>query len=63
MDDILSSVGLIVLAVLLFAIAGFVNIWALNTLFPVLDIPYNFSTWLASFVLFANLASFRKRNS
>jgi len=26
-------------------------IWALNTLFPALAIPYNFWTWLATLVL------------
>jgi len=28
-----------------------VSIWALNTLFPVLAIPYTFETWLAAMAL------------
>lgn len=28
-----------------------VSIWALNTLFPVLAIPYTIETWLAAMVL------------
>ena len=27
------------------------TIWALNTLFPVLAIPYTFETWLATIIL------------
>lgn len=33
--------------VLVIAIGPLLTIWALNTLFPVLDIPYTFWTWLA----------------
>lgn len=49
------SVLLVVLFVLLI-IAAFVAmplalVWSLNCLFPVLHIPYSFSTWLASLVL------------
>ena len=29
----------------------FVTIWTLNTLFPVLAIPYNFETWVAALFL------------
>jgi hypothetical protein len=32
------------------------TIWSLNTLFPVLTIPYTLETWLASFFLFAGLS-------
>ena len=60
MSDLINAVGLIVLAILIIALAGFVNIWALNTLFPVLAIPYNGWTWLASMILFANFAHFKK---
>ena len=43
--------GLIVFAVIL-AIAGpLITIWALDTMFPALNIPMNFQTWLASLVL------------
>jgi len=44
------------LIIFLVAIGPLAGIWALNTLFPVLAIPYNFSTWLAAAVLMAVLA-------
>ena len=45
---------LIVAVVILAIVAGpLVNIWAINTLFPVLAIPYTFSTWLAALVVTA----------
>lgn len=34
-----------------------VNIWALNTLFPVLAIPYTFKTWLATAILSSVVAA------
>jgi len=45
-----------VILVLLFALAVIVfgplaSLWALNTLFPVLAIPYTFDTWAASLIL------------
>jgi hypothetical protein len=60
MNDFLSTLGLIVLVILVIALAGFLNIWALNTLFPVLAIPFNIWTWLASMILFANFARIKK---
>ena len=42
----------IVAGVLALLILGpLVTIWSLNTLFPVLNIPYNFETWVAAAVL------------
>jgi hypothetical protein len=39
---------LIVIVLVLAAVfAPFMTIWSLNTLFPTLDIPMNFWTWLA----------------
>ena len=32
-------------------VAPLVTIWALNTLFPVLAIPYTFDTWLAMLLM------------
>ena len=32
-------------------------LWALNTLFPSLAIPYTFETWLAAFIIPATLKS------
>jgi hypothetical protein len=45
---ILGSVFLIVAIIVLGPIA---SIWALNTLFPSLAIPYTFETWLAALLL------------
>ena len=51
-----TSVALIVALVLLIVIfAPFATIWSLNTLFPVLAIPYSIETWLAVIVLSAAL--------
>jgi hypothetical protein len=39
-------------------------IWALNTLFPVLAIPYGIETWLAAFIIpaaFKTELSFKKK--
>jgi hypothetical protein len=45
---------LVIIAVLsLIFIAPFVVIWALNSLFPVLAIPFTWQTWLSVNVLFS----------
>ena len=47
---------LIFLLVVLAVAAGpLVTIWALNSLFPALAIPYTFSTWLAVIIVGAVL--------
>ena len=48
------------LIIFIIVFAGFANIWALNTLFPSLSIPYTFWTWLASIILFANIVNFNR---
>ena len=48
---LITGVFLIVLIVLLIIIGPLATIWALNTLFPALAIPYEFTTWLAVIVL------------
>ena len=40
-----------VLIVALIAIGPLLTIWALNTLFPALAIPYTFDTWAAVILL------------
>jgi hypothetical protein len=40
---ILGAIAILALAIF----SPFVTIWCLNTLFPVLAIPYTFETWLA----------------
>lgn len=47
----LTGLVLIALIVLLIIIGPLATIWALNTLFPALAIPYDFFTWLAVIVL------------
>mgnify|MGYP006295468461 CR=1 FL=1 len=41
----------IVVAVVIVAIGPLLTIWSLNTLFPVLAIPYSFDTWCAVVLL------------
>jgi hypothetical protein len=46
-------VGFALLIVVLVVIGPLATIWALNTLFPILAIPYNFYTWAAVLVMSA----------
>ncbi len=46
---------ILILAVLILIGAPLALIWALNTLFPVLAIPYTLETWLAAFIIPAAL--------
>ena len=48
MDKVLVYV---ILVVALVAIGPLLIIWALNTLFPVLAIPYAFDTWAATVLI------------
>jgi hypothetical protein len=52
----------ITLLVIALAIGPILMIWALNTLFPILAIPYTVETWAAAFLLSAPFGSgiFRK---
>jgi hypothetical protein len=50
-DNSIAYVFVVLLVIALFALAPFAVIWALNTLFPVLAIPYTFETWLSIVVL------------
>lgn len=49
--DIISTVLFIVFIALLIVFGPLTVIWSLNTLFPILAIPYNFYTWLAVVLL------------
>jgi len=52
-----------IVIVALVALGPFLTIWALNTLFPVLDIPYNLSTWAAMIVICAVInPTYRSKN-
>jgi len=43
--------GWLGLLVLLLILGPVLTIWSLNTLFPVLNIPYSMETWLAVVIL------------
>ena len=57
------GITLIVFVIIVGPLAG---IWSLNTLFPVLHIPYTWDTWLAFGILFGSVTSLsfgsRKKN-
>jgi len=42
---------LLVLMIVLIILGPIATIWSLNTLFPVLAIPYTFETWVAAVVV------------
>jgi len=42
---------LMILAVALIILGPIATIWSLNTLFPVLAIPYTFDTWVAAVII------------
>jgi len=43
--------GLIVFAIVIVIVGPLLTIWALNTMFPVLNIPMSIETWFAALVL------------
>lgn len=47
----MKTVLIAILLILVIVFAPFLSIWALNTLFPVLAIPYTFETWAAVILL------------
>ena len=49
--DILSIVFILAVAILAIVFGPFAVLWSLNTLFPVLAIPYTFYSWLAVVVM------------
>ena len=50
------GITLIVIAITLGPIVG---IWSLNTLFPILAIPYTWETWLAFLLIFGSATGLR----
>jgi TRAP-type C4-dicarboxylate transport system permease small subunit len=55
-----ASIVMILLFALLMVVVGpIATIWSLNTLFPVLNIPLTFETWMAAFLLFAGVSGLR----
>jgi hypothetical protein len=57
MNNTISILIAIVVILFLLIVAPFLTIWSLNTLFPVLEIPYTFETWSATILLTAVLQS------
>ena len=53
---------IIALVILLVIFGPFATIWALNTLFPALVIPYTFETWVAVVLLSSVIKSNVKVN-
>jgi len=51
-------VGLTLIA-LVIVFGPLLGIWSLNTLFPVLAIPYTWETWAAYFLIFGSLTGLR----
>lgn len=51
MSDFIKIVGVILLIAVLIIAGPMLLLWALNTLFPVLAIPYTIWTWLAALIL------------
>jgi hypothetical protein len=45
------AILLLVFVVFLIVVGPILTIWSLNTLFPVLDIPFTFDTWVAAVIL------------
>jgi hypothetical protein len=56
MSNFLGVVGVIVLIAVLIIAGPLLILWALNTLFPVLAIPYTIWTWLAALILGSTLS-------
>ena len=57
MSKTVSILVAIVVILSLLIIAPFLTIWSLNTIFPVLEIPYTLETWAATILLTAVLQS------
>lgn len=49
----------IILIVVVIVIGPILGIWSLNTLFPVLNIPYTWQTWAAFLLLFGSVTGLR----
>ena len=48
----MKEISILILIILAFIFMPLLMIWGLNTLFPVLAIPYNLTTWFATIVVF-----------
>lgn len=43
--------GVLILAIIVVILGPIATIWSLNTLFPVLAIPYTLETWFATVII------------
>ena len=57
--SLLKLIAGIVLIVAVIVFGPILGIWSLNTLFPVLNIPYTWETWAAYFLIFGSLTGLR----
>ena len=57
MKNVPTLIGMIVLILIIVVAGPLLLIWALNTLFPVLAIPYTVWTWLAALILGATVST------
>jgi len=60
-EDVIQFIALLVLIVVVLAIGPLLLIWALNTLFPVLAIPYELSTWVAALILQLTVSNIKSK--
>ena len=51
MSNNFSTLIAVLILILIIVLGPIATIWALNTLFPALAIPYTFDTWCAAVVL------------
>ena len=54
-NEIATIIGYLVGIIFLLILGPLLVIWALNTLFPSLNIPYDFSTWASVAIISAML--------
>ena len=55
--DVITILAILAFAVVALIFGPLLTLWALNTLFPVLAIPYNFYSWLAVVLINLTLRS------
>ena len=61
-QDLATVIALIILVIVAIVFSPILTLLALNTLFPVLAIPYTFGTWLAtSFLILVIRAKVKKQ--
>jgi hypothetical protein len=63
MKILLTFIAGITLLIIAVALGPLLILWSLNTLFPIVAIPYTWETWAAAFILSAPFSSsaFSKR--